>query len=68
MMKIKDLVNEMNRLYDYYEIDKKELNQLTEEQISKGAKGLLANIDYLKNKQYTDGDLKIIKDIYHYYC
>ena len=38
------------------------------EQIIRGMKGILANLDLNKQKSYTKEDAELIKDIYGMYC
>ena len=66
-MDIEQLIYELNRLYDGYGVDKTQLSFLTQEQISKGVKGLLVTLDKQKNQNYKKEDLEIIKDIFFYY-
>jgi len=67
-MKIEYLISELNRLYDEYEVDKSQMNLLTQEQIVSQVKGILAVLDKKKKHYYKVNDFDVIKDIYHYYC
>jgi hypothetical protein len=66
-MDVECLIYELNRLYDDYGVDKTQLSLLTQDQITKMVKGLLATLDANKNQNYTSKDLEILKDIFFYY-
>jgi hypothetical protein len=67
-MNTEQLIYEINRLYEVYEIDKNQLNALSKEQMVKETKGLLATLDKYKVKSYTNNDLEVIREIYFFFC
>ena len=58
-------VEEMDR---YYEVDLAFLETLDDEQKMKGLKGVLAELDLKKKVSYTPDDLSFIKQIYSLFC
>ena len=66
-MRKKD-VKKIYYLYSKYCVDYSMLEQLDDEKILKGAKGILANLDLNKNRDYEQEDLNIIKEIFSLYC
>ncbi len=61
------LVKEMNRLYGKYGIDRTELQSFSEDQMARGAKGLLAKLDKEKKYEYQKEDIEVLKDIFYYF-
>lgn len=62
------LIYELNRLYEYYGVNIKFIQNIPEKQIAREVKGILANLENQKKCEYTMEDSEVIKDIYFYYC
>ena len=55
-------------LYEKYGVERIFYSDMGTEQIIRGMKGILANLDLNKQKSYTKEDAELIKDIYFMYC
>lgn len=62
------IIQRIEEMYKRYEVDTKFLNSLNNEQKLKGMKGILAELDLNKKKNYTQDDLLFIRNIYSMFC
>ena len=67
-MEEKEVIKIIYELYDKYSVDRKFIDEISDEKRIKGVKGLLANLDINKKNRYSEEDLKIIQEIYNKYC
>lgn len=68
MIDIEKILRQIDYLYDKYGVDKSFYFSMNDEQKIKGMKGILAELDFKKNREYDENDSKIIKDIYFICC
>ena len=64
----KQLIFELNRLFNKYVNDTALLNAIDTNEVQYQVKGILAELDKCKKKDYDEEDIEIIKNIYFYYC
>lgn len=62
------IIQRVEEMYRKYGVDLKFLEILEDEQKIKGMKGVLAELDLKKNRDYTSDDLLFIKNIYSMFC
>lgn len=62
------LISELNRLFDKYVNDTEILKSIEEDKVQYQVKGILAELDKRKKKDFEEEDIETIKDIYFYYC
>ena len=55
-------------MYKKYGVDSRCIIDLTDDQIVKGMKGVLAELDLNKKREYEQEDLFMIKKIYSMFC
>ena len=67
-MNSKDVVSYIEKAYKKYGVDSRFIDKLTDDQMLKGMKGVLAELDLKKKKEYEQEDLFIIKKIYSMFC
>ena len=67
-MDIENVIRNIDMLYEKYEVDKSFYNKMSRQEIIKGIKGILAELDLKKKMQYTASDIELIKDIFSLYC
>lgn len=62
------IIRRIRRMYIEYGIDTSFLDTLDDQRIIKGMKGILAELDLNKKKDYTQDDIKFIQEIYSMFC
>ena len=62
------IIKIIDELYEKYGVERIFYSDMGTEQIIRGMKGILANLDLNKQKSYTKEDAELIKDIYFMYC
>lgn len=62
------IIQRVEEMYRKYGVDLKFLEILEDEQKIKGMKGVLAELDLKKSRDYTSDDLLFIKNIYSMFC
>ena len=62
------IIKIIDELYEKYGVERIFYSDMGTEQIIRGMKGILANLDFNKQKSYTKEDAELIKDIYFMYC
>lgn len=62
------IIKTIDELYEKYGVDRIFYSDMETEQIIRGMKGILANLDLNKQKSYTKEDVELIKDIYGLCC
>jgi len=62
------IIQRIREMYMEYGVDMNFLDTLNDEQKIRGMKGVLAELDLKKKKDYTSEDLKFIKHIYSMFC
>ena len=62
------IIKIIDELYEKYGVERIFYSDMETEQIIRGMKGILANLDLNKQKSYTKEDAELIKDIYFMYC
>ena len=67
-MSLDKIIRTLDELYEKYGVEKIFYADMETEQIIRGMKGILANLDLNKQKSYTKGDAELIKDIYGLCC
>ena len=64
----RDVVSYVKKMYKKYGVDSRCIIDLTDDQIVKGMKGVLAELDLNKKREYEQEDLFMIKKIYSMFC
>ena len=64
----KAIIQRVEEMYRYYEVDLAFLETLDDEQKMKGLKGVLAELDLKKKVSYAPDDMSFIKQIYSLLC
>ena len=67
-MDIDVIIQRIRRMYLEYGVDTSFLDALDDKRIIKGMKGILAELDLNKKKDYTQDDIKFIQEIYSMFC
>ena len=67
-MSLDKIIRTIDELYEKYGVEKIFYADMETDQIIRGMKGILANLDLNKQKSYTKGDAELIKDIYGLCC
>ena len=67
-MSVEETKCNIDYLYKKYKVDDSFYNDMSEHEFIKGIKGILAELDLKKIKQYDKNDIDIIKDIYLIWC
>ena len=67
-MSLDKIIRTIDEFYEKYGVEKIFYADMETEQIIRGMKGILANLDLNKQKSYTKGDAELIKDIYGLCC
>lgn len=62
------IIKIIDELYEKYGVERIFYSGMETEQIIRGMKGILANLDLNKQKSYTREDAELIKDIYGLCC
>lgn len=62
-----DLFMNLDKLYTKYNVNKKIFQDISEEEIPRQTKRLLAELDRNKDRNYDAADIEIMKDIYFYF-
>ena len=62
------IIKIIDELYEKYGVERIFYSDMGTEQIIRGMKGILANLDLNKQKSYNKEDAELIKDIYFMYC
>lgn len=62
------IIQRIRKMYIEYGVDTAFLDALDDERKIKGMKGVLAELDLNKKKDYISEDLKFIQDIYSMFC
>lgn len=62
------IIKTIDELYEKYGVERIFYSGMETEQIIRGMKGILANLDLNKQKSYTREDAELIKDIYGLCC
>lgn len=62
------IIKTIDELYEKYGVERIFYSDMEKEQIIRGMKGILANLDRNKQKSYTREDAELIKDIYGLCC
>lgn len=62
------IIKTIDELYEKYGVESVFYSDMETEQIIRGMKGILANLDLNKQKSYTKEDEELIKDIYGLFC
>ena len=62
------IIKIIDELYEKYGVERIFYSDMGTEQIIRGMKGILANLDLNKQKSYTKEYAELIKDIYFMYC
>ena len=64
----KELLSAIDYLYNKYGVKDDFYINLSDNQKPEFVKGILAELDRNKNKDYAADDTELIKDIYFFYC
>lgn len=67
-MSSKNITLYIKKMYEKYGVDLACIIDLTDDQIIKGMKGVLARLDLNKKREYEQEDLFMIKKIYSIFC
>lgn len=62
------IIQRIRKMYIEYGVDTTFLDALDDERKIKGMKGVLAELDLNKKKNYTSEDIKFIQEIYSMFC
>ena len=62
------IIQRVEELYKKYGVDTKFIDSLDNERIIRGMKGVLAELELNKKKDYSSDDLKFIRKIYSLFC
>ena len=62
------IIQRIRKMYVEYGVDTAFLDTLDDERKIKGMKGVLAELDLNKKKDYSSKDLEFIKEIYSMFC
>lgn len=62
------IIQRIRKMYVEYGVDIAFLDALDDERKIKGMKGVLAELDLNKKKDYISEDLKFIQEIYSMFC
>jgi hypothetical protein len=62
------ILKRIRRMYIEYGVDTNFLDALDDERKIKGMKGVLAELDLNKKKDYTPDDIKFIQEVYSMFC
>lgn len=62
------IIRTIDELYEKYGVERIFYADMETEQIIRGMKGILANLDLNKQKSYTEEDVELIKDLYGLCC
>mgnify|MGYP004446031517 CR=1 FL=1 len=62
------ILKTIDELYEKYGVDRIFYSDMEVNEIMRGMKGILAELDLKKQKSYTKEDAEIIKDIYGLFC
>ena len=67
-MTAEETIQEINALYDKYNVSKSIFLKMTNEKMISSVKGILAELDSKKNSEYSQEDRELIKDIFCSWC
>lgn len=67
-MNEESVIQDIIDLYNRYEVNIEYFSEWGKEDTIKGMKGILANLDQKRRKEYVYTDLVLIKKIYSKYC
>lgn len=67
-MNIQNTIEIIDMLYDKYGVDKKFYSEMSDDEIARGIKGILAELDMKKKNPYSSSDIEMIKDIFALFC
>lgn len=62
------IIQRIEELYKKYEVDTNFIDSLDDRQKIKGMKGVLAELDLNKKRNYTQDDLLFIREVYSMFC
>ena len=62
------IIENIDMLYEKYEVDKSFYSKMSNQEKIRGMKGILAELDLKKKMPYVDVDIEIIKDIFSLCC
>ncbi len=67
-MTIDEIIGKVYKLYEKYGVAISFLDNMGKDEVIRGMKGVLAELDKKKKKPYADEDLLIIREIYGRCC
>ena len=63
-----EIIDSINELYEKYEVDKTIFEKLDKDELIRSMKGILAELDKKKKREYTKEDIITIRKIYNMCC